>query len=243
MVQLAVAEKVDFVLIVGDLYDRDWKEYNTGLYFLSQMSKLREAEILVSSSQVTTMLRAKSLRPFGFPKVLTFFVKQAWHISYRKNERGHPRTEFFISCCKKNLSAKYHPRLKDCFNIGVLHTCATGRVGHEPYAPCKIENLQSKGYDYWAFGHIHQQMILPEDPLVFFPWNSHRRYVRETGPKGCMLVEVDNRGRAMATLKVLAALSKKTQVIFFTHHRHLVELAEASIDLGLLVKHTLDGPH
>ena len=77
MVQLAVAEKVDFVLIVGDLYDRDWKEYNTGLYFLSQMSKLREAEILVSSSQVTTMLRARSLRPFGFPKVLTFFVKQA----------------------------------------------------------------------------------------------------------------------------------------------------------------------
>jgi uncharacterized protein YhaN len=33
--------------------------------------------------------------------------------------------------------------------------------------------------------------------------------------------------RAMATLNVLADLSKKTQVLFFTHHRHLVDLAES----------------
>lgn len=33
--------------------------------------------------------------------------------------------------------------------------------------------------------------------------------------------------RAKATLQVMAALSEKTQVIFFTHHRHLVHLAES----------------
>ena len=32
--------------------------------------------------------------------------------------------------------------------------------------------------------------------------------------------------RALATLQVLAKLSEQTQVIFFTHHQHLVELAE-----------------
>jgi uncharacterized protein YhaN len=57
-----------------------------------------------------------------------------------------------------------------------------------------------------------------------------------------ILIKFDNE-RAMATLQVLAELSKKTQVIFFTHHRHLVELAEASIDPGLLFKHALGGPH
>jgi uncharacterized protein YhaN len=34
--------------------------------------------------------------------------------------------------------------------------------------------------------------------------------------------------RALATLRVLAGLAERTQVLFFTHHRHLVELAERS---------------
>ena len=32
-----------FVLFAGDLYDGDWKDYNTGLYFGRQITKLREA--------------------------------------------------------------------------------------------------------------------------------------------------------------------------------------------------------
>ncbi len=54
-----------------------------------------------------------------------------------------------------------------------------------------------------------------------------------------ILIMFDN-DRAAATLKVLAELSEKTQVIFFTHHRHLVELAENHIDPALLIEHTLN---
>ncbi|MCF8079870.1 MAG: AAA family ATPase [Desulfobacterales bacterium] len=46
--------------------------------------------------------------------------------------------------------------------------------------------------------------------------------------------------RAAATLEILAELSKRTQVIFFTHHRHLVDLAERNIDSAALVTHTLE---
>lgn len=46
--------------------------------------------------------------------------------------------------------------------------------------------------------------------------------------------------RAVATLQVLAELSHRTQVIFFTHHRHLVELAEKTIDASELILHTLE---
>lgn len=48
-----------------------------------------------------------------------------------------------------------------------------------------------------------------------------------------LLVQFDD-DRAVATLKVLSELSKKTQVLFFTHHRHLVELAR-SPDLALAI--------
>lgn len=42
-----------------------------------------------------------------------------------------------------------------------------------------------------------------------------------------LLVQFDD-DRAVATLEVLSELSAKTQVLFFTHHKHLVDLAEAS---------------
>jgi uncharacterized protein YhaN len=48
--------------------------------------------------------------------------------------------------------------------------------------------------------------------------------------------------RAAATLKVLGELSAKTQVIFFTHHHHLLELARSVLDETVMGVHILEGP-
>ena len=53
-----------------------------------------------------------------------------------------------------------------------------------------------------------------------------------------ILINFDD-DRSRAALKVLANFSKKTQIIFFTHHRHLVEIAEAHVDPGVLFTHVL----
>ncbi len=53
-----------------------------------------------------------------------------------------------------------------------------------------------------------------------------------------ILIRFDN-DRASATLRVLSRLSEKTQVIFFTHHRHLLEQAEAHVDPSNLFLHVL----
>ncbi|MCF8142705.1 MAG: AAA family ATPase [Deltaproteobacteria bacterium] len=68
------------------------------------------------------------------------------------------------------------------------------------------------------------------------------KYVDNNGPMPFVvddvLVHFDDE-RAAAALKALGNLSKKTQVIFFTHHRHLVELAGQHVDTSLLFQHTL----
>jgi len=46
--------------------------------------------------------------------------------------------------------------------------------------------------------------------------------------------------RAIAALQILAQLAKRTQVIFFTHHRHLIELAEASLPADAAQTHRLE---
>ena len=53
-----------------------------------------------------------------------------------------------------------------------------------------------------------------------------------------ILLNFDDR-RALAALRALAELSRRTQVLFFTHHRHLVELAEANLPTGVLFVHEL----
>jgi DNA repair exonuclease SbcCD nuclease subunit len=92
-----------------------------------------------------------------------------------------------------NLAAKYPTAVPGKFNIGMLHTSASSAGNlHAPYAPCTVEQLVAKRYDYWALGHVHQRAILHEDPYVVFPGNIQGRHIREPAEegKGATLVEV-----------------------------------------------------
>jgi uncharacterized protein YhaN len=53
-----------------------------------------------------------------------------------------------------------------------------------------------------------------------------------------ILIRFDDH-RARATLQVLAELSNKTQILFFTHNQHLPALAQKQIDPAFLVIHEL----
>ena len=47
LVSSAIDEQVDFMVISGDVYDGDWKDFNTGLFLVRQMGRLRQAGIPV----------------------------------------------------------------------------------------------------------------------------------------------------------------------------------------------------
>jgi DNA repair exonuclease SbcCD nuclease subunit len=196
LVELAAARPVDFVLIAGDLYDGDWRDYNTGLYFVSQMARLREAGIPVMIIAGNHDAASRMTRTLRLPDNVTLFP--ADHpdtvILSGLNAAIHGQS-FSSPAVKRNLAVQYPEPLSGHVNIGMLHTGLTGREGHEPYAPCSLEELVSKGYDYWALGHVHQREILSEHPLIVFSGNIQGRHIRETGSKGCMVVEVDGDGR------------------------------------------------
>jgi DNA repair exonuclease SbcCD nuclease subunit len=99
---------------------------------------------------------------------------------------------FSSKAVTEDLSAAYPEPIPGLFNIGLLHTCADGRAGHEPYAPCSMDALITKGYHYWALGHVHTHMIMNEHPLIAFSGNVQGRHVRETGPKGCILATMED---------------------------------------------------
>lgn len=204
LIALALREKVNFVVIAGDLYDGDWKDYNTGLYFISLMSRLADADIpvyIVAGNHDAASKITKSLRlPEG---VIMFDSEAPQTVALDTVGVAIHGQSFSNPVVKKNLARNYPGAFPGHFNIGLLHTCATGREGHEPYAPCTLDDFRSKGYDYWALGHVHQREIILDQPLTVFPGNIQGRHVGETGAKGCMLVTVDDRGRAEATFRAL----------------------------------------
>lgn len=193
LVELAVNERVDFVLIAGDLYDGDWKDYNTGLFFMSQMTKLRDSGIkviIVTGNHDAASHITKNLRMPDNCKMLS--VHKPESIVLESLGVAIHGQGFSTRAVTDNLAVQYPKARLGLFNLGLLHTCLDGREGYEPYAPCSLDELLSCGYGYWALGHVHKREIVHEEPWVVFSGNSQGRNVRETGEKGCMLVSVSD---------------------------------------------------
>ncbi|WP_106498397.1 metallophosphoesterase family protein [Lentibacillus sp. Marseille-P4043] len=192
LVNKAIEQQVSFLIIAGDLYDGDWKDYNTGLFFVSQMTRLQKENIkvyLIRGNHDAQSLITKELK---LPdNVVAFPVDQATTEVDEELKVAIHGQGFASRSVTDNLAKEYPGKLDGYVNIGILHTSATGREGHENYAPCSVEELVAKGYDYWALGHIHLREVLHEqNPAILFPGNIQGRHIRETGDKGCTIVHV-----------------------------------------------------
>jgi DNA repair exonuclease SbcCD nuclease subunit len=206
LIQLALGERVDFVVLAGDLYDGDWPDYNTGLFFVNCVRELDRAGIPVvllagnhdAASRITARLTLPGnvhALPTDKPGTIRFD-----HLRVALHGQGFTR-----QAETRNLAAGYPVPVAGFFNVGVLHTALDGREGHERYAPCTIEELVARGYDYWALGHIHKRESVNGNrhPRIEFPGNLQGRHVREAGARGCLLVTVDDSGQPVTEFRPL----------------------------------------
>jgi DNA repair exonuclease SbcCD nuclease subunit len=198
LVDLAIEEQVDFVLIAGDLYDRDWQDFHTGLFVREQMARLNKAGIKVFIVQGNHDARGVITRQVPWPDNVKVFSSRSAETVLLDDLgvaiHGHSFPDREVP---EDLVPGYPVAVAGRFNIGLLHTSLTGIEGHDTYAPTSLSILKTKGYDYWALGHIHARQVVSEQPRVVFPGNLQGRHARETGVKGCELISVQ--GAVMET--------------------------------------------
>lgn len=193
LVELALNDGVELLLLAGDLYDGDWRDYNTGLFFVQQMARLRQGGCQVFLIEGNHDAASRITRSLPLPDNVHRFPSRAAATHHALDGVVAIHGQGFATAkVTDELWRNYPPAEPEAFNIGLMHTSLAGRPGHEPYAPCTEDDLRSLGYDYWALGHVHAREVVSEDPYIVFPGNLQGRHVRETGEKGCVLVTVDD---------------------------------------------------
>lgn len=190
----AIFHQVDFIVLSGDLFDGENRSLRTQVRFRTEMEKLRQHQIPayiihgnhdhLSGTWITVEL-PENVHIFSGQTEVKLFEKAdgtSVHLYGFSYPRRHVK-ERMIETYMKAEGADYH--------IGLLHGNLEGNAEHSPYSPFSQKELADKDFDYWALGHIHKHQVVSEDPLVIYSGNIQGRNRKESGEKGCMLIELD----------------------------------------------------
>ena len=191
LVARAISERVAFLLIAGDVYDGDWKDTSIGLFFNREVAKLSRAGIPVFLIRGNHDAESEITKSVPLPDgVIEFSTRKAETKCLSNLKVAIHGQSFADRAVTENIAVNYPGPLSGWLNIGLLHTSCEGHTEHAVYAPCSVQDLVARGYDYWALGHVHEYAVLNRDPWIVYPGNLQGRSVRECGPKGAVLVDV-----------------------------------------------------
>lgn len=203
VIDAAILNRVDFVVIAGDIFDNARSSYADYLRFFEGLNRLNNEGISVylctgnhdpyTSWQQdffafppnTTMLPADKpgfevFEKEGEPLALIGgrgFYNQAWPLDEN------------IAAGITREKAEQATGVKAPFAIGVLHT---GLNLDTEKAPTDPAQLIQAGMNYWALGHIHIKYCYPqENPQLVFSGCIQGRDIRETGERGIFKVTLE----------------------------------------------------
>ena len=148
LIDFAIREKVDFITLGGDNYDGNWDSYQTGLYFLEQISRLGDIPVvsITGNHDAANKMTLNLTFPKNF-KQLSVDGPEVYEIVHGVRIVGQG---FKDQKEKRNIVATY-PRLDGSgIKIGLLHTSLDGKPGHANYAPCTLDDLRAKNYHFWG---------------------------------------------------------------------------------------------
>ncbi|NEW08660.1 DNA repair exonuclease [Paenibacillus sp. SYP-B3998] len=209
LVTVAIEAQVDFVLISGDVYDLSDRSLRAQIRFQKAMEQLAARDIpvfIIHGNHDPEDGRAAKL---DWPAAVHFFAcDQVQTFQVEKANRGVIAQihgiSYRTSAVTENLARQFTADNTSIYQIGLLHTNVDGDLGHDNYAPCTKQDLIAAGMHYWALGHVHTRKVLHEQhPTIVYPGNVQGRSIRETGARGCYVVDVHEDGRAELTFHAL----------------------------------------
>ncbi|MGX6961551.1 metallophosphoesterase family protein [Vagococcus xieshaowenii] len=170
LIDEAIAQEVDFLLIVGDTFHQPKITIQTQNFFIQQLRRLEAHGIHVVLSFGNHDYYQAHRYWFEFPRnVYLFDAEEVQTITIATKDGQQVAISGFSyehRWIENNMTKAYPHRKQDVdYHIGFFH----GQIGDNPYASFSPTLANEKGYDYWALGHIHQPQVIQEQPLMIYP--------------------------------------------------------------------------
>lgn len=212
IVDLALREHVDFVVIAGDVFDRDNPSLAGRVRFRNELLRLEGAKIPVfiaggnhdpvPAAWPPAVGLPGNTRLFSADRVEFFPVERDGEVIARVGGISHSRLQQ-----TDNLVERFAAPPGGPFTVGVLHANVGAQPGFQPYAPAATADLAGRGVDYWALGHVHNFRRIGEAaPAAYYPGCPQGRAVHEPGERGCLLAAVDSTGRLSVEFHPMEAI-------------------------------------
>jgi DNA repair exonuclease SbcCD nuclease subunit len=195
-IDLCLDERVDALLLAGDLYDGEQTSMKTARFLAEQLGRLHQAGIKTFILRGNHDAQSKITKELSLPDTVKIFGGWAEAVSV-EHDNIEPAVvihglSFTQASAPDSLLPKYKPAVAGAVNIGMLHTSLGGATGHDPYSPCSVADLQATGFEYWALGHIHKRIIHEGPCTIVMPGIPQGRDINEGGLKSVSLVTVNN---------------------------------------------------
>lgn len=195
IIDLCLEERVDALVIAGDLYDGDQTSMKTARFLAEQLARLHEAGISAFIIRGNHDALSKITTELVMPDSVKLFGSVAETIAIDRAPGRFAVAIHGLSFAKpqapESLLRHYALPVPDAVNIGIMHTSLGGSAGHDLYAPCSVADLRQMGFRYWALGHIHKRLAVEDlSSAIVMPGIPQGRDINEDGPKSISLVTI-----------------------------------------------------
>ncbi|MBM1817632.1 metallophosphoesterase family protein [Pseudosulfitobacter pseudonitzschiae] len=210
IIDTALAEQVQALLIAGDLFDGAERSAKTAAFLTAQLDRLHAAGIAVFYIKGNHDAENPITGALSLPENVHVFDGRGGKVQLGDADVWIHGVSFAGRHAPDSLLGKFPAPVAGAVNIAMLHTSLVGAAGHDPYAPCTVAELAGMGFDYWALGHVHKRQVHGQAPWIVMPGTPQGRDMGESGAKSASLLTLDDAGITVSEVP--------TSVITFLHH-------------------------
>lgn len=222
---LAIAERVDFVLLAGDLFNMELAGPRSTAFLLSQFERLADKGIKIYWCAGSVDYPDRWPSSIELPEnVVTFSSSYVEQVEHRRN--GEVIANIFACGVdeKKRNAGDFAADINDPFAIAMT------------YGEIEPAGMTEQHIRYWALGGRHKANKLEKSgSVVVYPGTPQGRSPKESGAHGCKLCRVDSSGKLRIQSVETDTVRWKPQKVAISQTANVDELKDVLSERALKI--------
>ena len=183
--------QIPFLFISGDLYEQKYIRKSTIEYINNLFKEIPETKIFISPGNHDPYIKNSYYYKFNWSENVKIFSSKIEKIELEDADiYGFGFDDFY---CKDFNIKELNIENKNKLNILIIHgTLNGGTIQEHEYNPISKNELEEKGFDYVALGHIHKlDYNSQENQRIVYPGSTVSLGFDELGKHGMIVGDVE----------------------------------------------------